>query len=255
MKINNKTISILVVNYNKIEYTRDIINDLFNQVGNNDFDVWIVDQNSTQKGTECFFEEVKKHDNIKIIKNTKNYDLNRVWNYFYENCSSKYLCFLNNDTRITNNFVSDTVTLLNQNQQVGIAIHVTNNLNYIQALNKLEYEILSPKLFQGWDFTIRRSLYKYIPEELRIFTGDDFLFGVVDDVGYDIGLIYSSPIIHYKEVTRNSCNKEKMAHIYEEDRKMYKKLLNKLNIKSLPNTYSTNKCNIRPLPGMKLIDL
>lgn len=248
-----KKLSILIVNYNKIEYTKNIINDLFNQI-DKDFDIWLVDQNSTQNGTNQFLEEIEDQDNIKLIRNTKNEDLNQVWNYFYKTCTSEYLCFLNNDVRVTNNFVYDTITSLYQNKQIGIAIHVTNNINYTKALNKTKYEILSPKLFQGWDFTIRRSLYRNIPEKLRFFGGDDFLFGIVDNLGYDIGLIYSSPIIHYKEVTQN-IDKNKINDIHKEDTKMYKKIIKRFNIKSFSCTYSTNRCNVYPPLEMKLTNL
>lgn len=250
--MNDKKLTILIVNYNTWEYSKNLISDLLNQ-NNSDFRICLVDQNSSEDET-CDLIKYAVTNGVYVIQNTINEDLNRVWNLFYDMFDSEYLCFLNSDVRVTNNFVRDTIELLDTLDEVGIAIHTTNNINYMKADPSLTFEILKPKLFQGWDFTIKRSLYKRIPEELRIFGGDDFLFGWVDKMGYEIGLIYSSPILHYKEVTRNK-NKTYVNIIHRNDTQEFKKIIKKLNIKSLMATCTTDKCGITPPKNFKLINL
>lgn len=195
-------VSILIVNYNNIEYTKNLINDLENQI-NKSYTIWIVDQNSDEINTKNILNDLKlKNNNISVFYNEVNVDLNRVWNWFYENNKSEYLCYLNNDISLTNNFIDDTIKILNNNSDVGIVIHATNNDKITHASNKLEFTILNPPQYQGWDFTIRRNLYSVIPDTLRIFGGDDLLFAHVVSNGGKIGMALSSPIIHYKEQTR-----------------------------------------------------
>lgn len=246
----DKKLSVLVVNYNNLFDTRYCMIDLLNQ-NISDFHVWLVDQNSDEEGTEDFLKEMEGKG-VYVIRNKDNIYLNRVWNYFYKNCNSEYLCFLNNDVRLTNNYIRDTIRLLDNIEDIGIAIHVTNNLDYDQNKPYLIYETLFPRYFQGWDFTIRKSLYTLIPESLKIFGGDDFLFSNIDKMGYDIGLIYSSPILHRKEATRNKVDQNFIKQIYEKDAADLKKELKKRGLRFLPPIYDSNKCNENLPKEMKL---
>lgn len=245
-----KKIGILIVNYNNLNYTRNCILDLKNQINNN-FDLWIVDQNSSEKGTLEFLNVIEK-EGVIVVRNKNNLDLNKVWNFFYENCSLEYLCFLNNDVRLTNNFTDDIHKIFATEKTVGAVIHVTNNPQYINASHKLKYEILSPPLYQGWDFCLRRDVYKKIPDTLKIFGGDDFLFGYVVKKNYKIALSYSSPIIHFKEKTRNLINKNDISEIQKKDAENYWKEVNKHKLTHVASTYHTHRSNRYAPEGIKL---
>lgn len=246
-----KKLSILVVNYNNLDYTRRCMHDLLFQKFQ-DFGIWLIDQGSTEEGTEDFLKQMEIYG-VKVVRNSTNIYLNHVWNYFYGNCNSEYLCFLNNDVRLTNNYVGDTIKLLDNIQEVGIAIHVTNNLDYTQSKPHLMYEILRPRYFQGWEFTIKRSLYIPIPDVLKIFGGDDFLFAHINKLNYETGLIYSSPILHEKEATRNKMDKDFIKKMEVEDtKKNLKGELKKYGLVSLPPIYDSDKCNKKPPKEIKL---
>lgn len=247
--INNKKIGILVVNYNNLNYTKNCISDLKKQLNQN-FELWLVDQNSNEKGTFEFLNEIN-NTNVKVIKNKENLDLNRVWNYFYDNCKCEYLCFLNNDVRLTNNFIDDTIKVFDIESSVGIVIHVTNNLNYTKSKHDLNYEILKTPLYQGWDFSLRRKNYTKVPESLRIFGGDDFIFADYHKKGFKIAMVYSSPIIHYKEKTRNSLGN--IIHdIQKSDIKNFHVEIKKHKLNLINSTFNTNICNKYPPDGIKL---
>lgn len=239
-----KDIDILIVNYNNLEYTKNCILDLGGQINKN-FSIYLVDQNSNEEGTADYLKSIEHCKHIKIFKNDSNVDLNRVWNWFYKNSKSKYLCFLNNDIRLTNNFTDDIFNIFNLESNVGIVIHVTNNLKYVKSEFKLNYEILSPPLYQGWDFCIRRECYVEIPEVLRIFGGDDLIFAHVNGLGYKIALTYSSPIIHYKEKTRIKF-KSSIDDIQRKDSIYFLNELQKRKLNAINLTVSTNKCNKYP---------
>lgn len=66
--------SILIVNINNLCYTRDVINDLFQQ-NRPSFYLTIVDQNSTEEGTTEFLNEVAKEE-VNVVRNCRNEPLN-----------------------------------------------------------------------------------------------------------------------------------------------------------------------------------
>ena len=92
-------ISILVVNLNNLEYTKQCVLDLLEQ--DEGFYLRLVDQNSTEIGTSEFLESIKnlrikKKFRIDALKNQSNISLNTLWNDFVEQTTTPYICFLNN---------------------------------------------------------------------------------------------------------------------------------------------------------------
>jgi GT2 family glycosyltransferase len=51
---------------------------------------------------------------------------------------------------------------------------------------------------QGWDYSIRRNLFVTIPEQLKTYCGDDFIFYNLYKQGYDLAYVTSSPMIHFE---------------------------------------------------------
>ena len=249
-KNNNLVVGVLIVNYNNLEYTRNCVSDLSKQINNN-FQLWVVDQNSNERGTKDYLKELDNLSGITVIRNKTNVDLNKVWNYFYSICNSDILCYLNNDTRLTNNFIDDIIKIFSIESEVGIVIHVTNNEKYTKADSNLSYEVLSPPLSQGWDYSIRKELYVKIPSTLRIFGGDDFIFAHVNKVGKKIALTYSSPIIHYKEKTREMFGNN-IRDIQSLDAANYWKEVGNDGLTHVNSTFNSNKCNKIPPPNIKL---
>jgi len=190
-------IRVLVINLNNKNYTINCINSLFNQKFN-DFNITLFDQNSNEAGTE----EMLNHfieKGVDVIKNKTNDPVNSVWNWFYKNHTEDILCFLNNDVLIYDNFISDVIHVFEKENYVGIAVHSTNHDNYIAKKETTEYQIVeSGKFMQGWDFSIRRPLFTLIPEELKTYCGDDFLFHNLYEKGFDLAYITSSPMIHFE---------------------------------------------------------
>jgi GT2 family glycosyltransferase len=194
-------IRVLVINLNNKKYTENCINLLLNQKFN-DFKITLFDQNSNQPGTE----EMLNHfvdKGIDVIKNKTNDPVNSVWNWFYKTYTEDILCFLNNDVLIYDNFISDVLHVFENEPNVGIAVHSTNHDSYTTKKDIPEYVVVEPKKYmQGWDFSIRRSLFTIIPEQLKTYCGDDFLFHNLYENGFDVAYITSSPMIHFEGQTK-----------------------------------------------------
>jgi len=191
-------IGVLVVNINNLNYTKDCINDLLNQT-NKDFNITLIDQGSIEQGTNDYLNSLSDNDRIKIIRNGENVSLNKLWNNFYYNSKEDYLCYLNNDVRLTDNFIQDTIDIFEKEEKTGIVMHSTNSYKFNDKLDELEYIIYDKKIKQGWDFTIRKNIYEPIPSELLFYFGDDWLFHHCYEKKYNVAICISSPIIHYAE--------------------------------------------------------
>jgi GT2 family glycosyltransferase len=190
-------IRILVVNLNNKEYTKNCINNLLSQTYEN-FKLTIVDQNSSEEGTQEFLETLTD-SRIEIVRNKENRPLNHVWNWFYQTYTDEILCFLNNDVIITDNFISDTIEVFLKEPNVGIVVHSTNHESYTVKKTSTEYTIVERgRYLQGWDYSIRRNLFTTIPEQLKTYCGDDFIFHNLYKQGYDVAYITSSPMIHFE---------------------------------------------------------
>lgn len=206
-------INVLVINFgDTFNFTKSLICDLLAQTS--DFDLTIIDNSSDNLvENEKYYKFLYSNWNfpnraLRIIGFANPLPLNTLWNYFYKTTSNKWLCFLNNDTGIPENFISDTTHVIEREPSCGIISHATNNPKY-KVSDKLIYTVYdrkSNKMLhrQGWDFTICRDLYTEIPSELTTFVGDDILFYGVYKKDRDVIFIYSSPIIHYCSQSQKS---------------------------------------------------
>lgn len=227
-------ITVLVVNHNQPEMTNKVIDDLLNQ----SFipEIVVLNNGCTPDGRI----KHRETDNPTVFTNKKNVNLNTVWNSFELFTKNEYLCFLNNDVRIPRNFIKDTIEVLDKEQNVGIAIHATNNMNYIKPTD-LDYTVLQNQpACQGWDFTIRKSIYPTISKNLRIFGGDDYVFAKVVKDGWKIAFITSSPILHLKEQTRKIV--DGIKDIQSSDYRNLMEILKNEGLRVVPNTINVGLC-------------
>jgi hypothetical protein len=193
---------VLVVNVNNLQMTKSLVEDLQQQTL--PCYLTIVDQGSVEPGTMEYLQTIL---GAKVIYNDHNVPLNWMWNYFYQNTTEPYLCFLNNDTRITCNFVEDIVEIFNRESNVGCVVHAVNHPEYVKR-TLLHYVIPDGRFVQGWDFTLRRECYTLIPEELKFFGGDDWLYHNLYEKGWKVAVALSSPILHYKAVSRRYVDRQ-----------------------------------------------
>lgn len=221
--MRKEKIDILIVNLNNIGFTKSLLGDLLRQT--HPFSLTLIDNASEEIGTKEFFDDIRSKFDYKVIMFKGRVDLNRLWNSHYLNSREEYICFLNNDVRIPSNFVEDTVNIFEKEPSVGCVTHATNHPDY-QKVMDLKYDIPEYKFVQGWDFTLRWGAFSMIPEDLKVFGGDDYIFNHFYNIGWKVGVALSSPIIHFKAKSRkyfNGNRKEETLNL----RKLYpEKLMN-----------------------------
>jgi glycosyltransferase involved in cell wall biosynthesis len=250
-EILQNRVGVVVVNLNQLQLTKKCISDLLNQKNKN-FEIYLYDQNSHEEGTLEFLKECE-NNNVITFRNNENVPLNYIWNNFKNICDCEYLCFLNNDIELSNMFIDDTMNILKSQPLVGFVIHVTNHPKYLTTTKNLNYKILNPAYYQGWDFTLRRSVIPEIPKELIIFGGDDYIFARGVNEGWKVALVYSSPIIHYSSKTRESVSN--IAEIQANDAKHFYRILAEEKLQQINITTNVGLCERAPQPNMKIINI
>ena len=197
-------ISVLVVNLNNLEFTKNCVDDL--RLQDCEFNLTLVDQNSNEEGTLEYFKTLLNNDlgsiqDIEIIRNQGNENLNKIWNSFVSSCPDDFCCLLNNDVRIAPNFLSSAIQVLEKDPSIGFVNHVTNNKNYCEWSEELDYRIIEFPYRQGWDPIFRKKHYHPIPETLSFFYGDDYIYSKLYSSGMKGAYLLNSPMIHFERST------------------------------------------------------
>lgn len=168
---NNKSdkkeslLSIIIVTFNNIQYTKACINSI---VFNNDYsnyEVIIVDNNSTD-GTKQYLLEVKKrYKNFFVVLNDKNKGFAGGNNDGLSKAKGEYIVLLNNDTIVTKTCFSAMVNILSSEKSIGMIGPVSNSVGNAQMI-PVEYTKL--KNIQSWS-------EKYVQKQKEFYSGIEML--------------------------------------------------------------------------------
>lgn len=95
-------VSIIIVNYNTKELTRNCLRSVFQETKNIDFEVFISDNGSSDGSVEMIKEEFPQ---VVLIENNANIGFGAANNRALKKACGKYIFYLNSDTILLNNAV------------------------------------------------------------------------------------------------------------------------------------------------------
>ncbi len=145
-------ISIIVVTFNNLEYTKLCLESITKNTGYPNYEIIIVDNDSCD-GTLEFIEKYKiNQNNIIIINNNKNLGFAVANNLGVNVSNGNYLVFLNNDTIVTPGWLHRLYQHLVKNPSVGMVGPVTNAIG-----NEAKIEVDYTKLEDINYFAVRRA--------------------------------------------------------------------------------------------------
>jgi GT2 family glycosyltransferase/glycosyltransferase involved in cell wall biosynthesis len=135
-------ISVIVVTYNKLEYSRICLESIVKNTEYPNYELIIVD-NASIDGSVEFIKEFKiKHKNITFIQNDKNLGFAVANNMGANSSEGDYLVFLNNDTIVTPGWLHRLLLHLYKNPSAGMVGPVTNAIGN-EAKVKIDYTDLT----------------------------------------------------------------------------------------------------------------
>lgn len=201
--------TVIIPVYNLAQKT----NDLLDSISNNEYkpnEIIIIDNGSV----EDIYSLVKSHSdlNINYIRLEENIGVNPAWNLGIRESKNDLLSILNNDIIVNKHFFRSISDVM-RDPKIGVCIPTTTNtINDIDDIKKdVSYESPVTETFNGflggWAFTIRKEIINtcgYIPDTLKIYAGDNFLFDCCDILKYNRVKIMNNKIFHYYHATLNT---------------------------------------------------
>jgi hypothetical protein len=216
---NNKKFSVIIPTLWKSNFIYKLLDELdnCNYVG----EIIIIDNNNK------YNDKVNKNYNkIKVLSYIDNQYVNPSWNIGVLNSKYDNICICNDDI----NFETRIFEFVSNLSDCGIIGMDINSL-YEKDINKTLYiEKINERLScWGCLLFIKKQKWVNIPEQLKVACGDDYLLQKLKDNAYIIRGLKAEG-----EVSKTSLN---FSDVADEDIKIYKNYIEKVNISILTLTY------------------
>ena len=111
-------VSIIMINYNTYDLTKDAIISILNNTTDIDYELILVDNDSPDKSGEKLFEEFS--ENIVYIAAGGNLGTSKAFNLGLKKARGKYILWLNTDILIKENFVKTLFNYMEDDPKCGI---------------------------------------------------------------------------------------------------------------------------------------
>lgn len=111
-------LSIIIVNYNTKELTKQTLNSIFKYKHNLEYEVIVVDNNSSDDSVNMITNELPQ---VILIQNKKNLGFSRANNIGINRSKGRYILLLNSDTIIQEDTLETMVSFMESNYNVGAA--------------------------------------------------------------------------------------------------------------------------------------
>ena len=142
----------------------------------NEFDILVVDNKSTDNSFEIINELKKEFPNLRVIKNQENVGRIQNWNICIKNCNSKYMTFLFiNDLISKHNNIEQIIEILDSDDSISLSLSPV-----IKKENTTEY--LKRKYFDNpvkcsskkiAEYSLKRGLFPFGFIESNIYRVED----------------------------------------------------------------------------------
>jgi O-antigen biosynthesis protein len=121
-------ISIIVLSYNNLPYTRLCLESIIENTSYPNYEIIVVD-NASEKSTVKYLKSVKASlGNFILILNDENLGFSKANNQGFAISAGEYIVFLNNDTIVTPGWVHGLLYHLQKNPSAGMVGPVTNSI-------------------------------------------------------------------------------------------------------------------------------
>ena len=187
-------------------------------------------------GSNPSFEQISNKLRIRYHQEKINIYVNPAWNYIFQNEECEFLTLLNNDCfLLSSNYFEEILPHMEKNE-IGISSCKTknidkiknNNLNtsryfyFYKEANNLIYNKSARR--QGWLMTLNLKIYKslnyQIPNYLKIWYGDDWIWGQFIKNNINTAIYKNRYAVHIKS---SSISSKLMLEIIKEDNSNLKK--------------------------------
>jgi GT2 family glycosyltransferase len=114
-KNKNPLVSILVLNYNGMNFLKECFDSL-KECNYSNFELVLIDNNSTDDSV-VFIQE--NYPDVRIIQTLSNAGYSRAYNLAFREVKGKYLILLNNDVHVTPDWITRLVEVAEKDERIG----------------------------------------------------------------------------------------------------------------------------------------
>ena len=118
-KTDRHLVSILIPNKDQVKMLQTCVESIYAQAGNADFEILILENNSREKETFSYYNELEYSGKARIIKWKAEVNYSAVNNYGAKKANGDYLLFLNNDTEFKGEDVLGELLKYAEKENVG----------------------------------------------------------------------------------------------------------------------------------------
>ncbi|MFH1225495.1 MAG: glycosyltransferase family 2 protein [Candidatus Diapherotrites archaeon] len=239
-----KKATIIILNWNRWELTRDCLNSLRENTDYADYEVIVVDNGSTDGSAG----KIKKEfPGARLIANKKNLGFAAANNQGFKAGKGEYFFMLSNDTILTKGWLTNAVKVMESGARIGVVgCEEVTNLDDFRAGRYGKGEDRDALTVSGATMLIKREVI----ENVGMLDEKEFspAYGEESDLnyrarnsGYRIVQTYKSSIMHYGGKSSSQLGKEKQYVLANTNR--LKAMLYNLALPDL----------LRHVPGLGLI--
>lgn len=237
-------VSIVILAYNNLEFTRNCLESIERNTYYPNYEVIVVDNASQDDTAEYVAEYIAGRPNYSLICNRENLGFSAGNNVGIRKATGEYIVLLNNDTYAAPGWLQNLIWPLMRDKTIGLAGPITNNIGNEAKINiayrdMREMEAESFKYIQAhrgqllWLETVaffcvaipRRIIEEVgeLDEQFRMgFFEDDDYCRRVRLAGYRIVVVEDSFVHHHLSASFNQLGQERQR-IFEENKRVYEK--------------------------------
>lgn len=132
-------VSIVIPVYNQLEATQITINSIYENT-DTDFELVIVDNNSSEHVKKYLKHLETEKQNVKIIYNSENYGFPKAVNQGIEISEGKFIVIANNDIIVNDGWLRRFIEVAKSRNHIGIVSGISNSVSGIQIDANATYQ-------------------------------------------------------------------------------------------------------------------
>lgn len=239
-----KDLSIIIVNYNSRKYLLDCLKSIEEHVKDIDFEIVVVDNNSSETLTANDLVPFKR---VKLVLSPKNLGFGGGNNLGVSNAGSEYLLLLNPDTKIIDDSIQKMMTFMKNHEEIGalsallygddeckqlqsaffgrfqsLASLIFRHYNYQQV--DMSREFFYTDIVTGADLMIKKVNFEVVngfDENFFMYLEDDDLCKNLVDRGFKNAVLTKAKIVHYEG--KSSTSRQKKNYYYNSQARFWQK--------------------------------
>ena len=245
MKVFPK-ISIIVLCYNQLDYTKKCVESILSKTAYPNYELVVVDNHSSDGTADYLRSIASRCENVKIVLNTENRGFAGGNNDGIAVADGDYLVLLNNDTVVTRGWLTGMVKHYRKGKNVGLVGPVTNSIAN-EAKLMVSYNSLSEMEIFADDYTFRHMTDEYLganmlamfclmisrelyekagPLDERygigMFEDDDYSMAA-KHLGYELIIAEDSFVHHFGSVSFKKLEDAKYQSLFRKNKEYYEK--------------------------------